>query len=127
MALVSAGKGGSVYIPDPNQISIIASLNPNVGFRFTTDGRSSAGDRKIITRAAAAGTNSGPYIYDRPASDDQRAWRGKLPSTSPRMGVEGGNIGVAASATDNAARINAPITGVTYTVFIHDASSYIFK
>jgi hypothetical protein len=127
MALVSAGKGGSVYIPDPNQISSVANMNPNVGFRFTTDARSSTNDRKIMTRAAAAGINSGPYIYDRPASDNQRAWRGKVPSTTPRMGVEGANIGVAASATDNAARINAPVTGVTYTVFIHDASSYIFK
>lgn len=127
MALVSAGKGGSVYIPDPNQISGIANMNSNVGFRFTTDGRSSTNDRKIMTRAAAAGTNSGPYVYDRPSSDDQRSWRGKVPSTTPRMGVEGGNIGVAASATDNSQRINAPVTGVTYSIFIHDASSYIFK
>jgi hypothetical protein len=43
------------------------------------------------------------------------------------MAVEGGNIGVAASATDNAARINAPVTGVTYNIFIHDSSSFIFK
>lgn len=126
-SLVSAGKGGSVYIPDPNQISGVANMNPNVGFRFTTDARSSTNDRKIMTRAAAAGTNSGPYIYDRPSDDNERSWRGKVPSTTPRIGVEGGNIGVAASATDNAARINAPVTGVTYTVFIHDASSYIFK
>lgn len=127
MALISAGKGGYVYVPDPNQISGVASLNSSVGFRFTTDARANLTDRKIMTRSAAAGSDSGPYIYDRPSTDNERSWRGKVPSSSPRIGVEGGNIGVAASATDNAARINAPITGVTYNIFIHDASSYIFK
>lgn len=127
MALLSAGKGGSVYVPDPNQISSVAPMNSSVGFRFSVDTRSTANDRKILTRSAAAGINSGPYIYDRSSTDTQRSWRGKVPSTSPRMAVEGGNIGVAASATDNAARINAPVTGVTYNIFIHDSSSFIFK
>jgi hypothetical protein len=127
MALISAGKGGSVYIPDPNQISSVVSMNSSVGFRFTTDARSTVDHRKVLTRSAAAGTNSGPYVYDRPSTDNQRSWRGKAPSTNPRIGVEGGNIGVAASATDNSARINAPVTGVTYSIFIHDSSSFIFK
>jgi hypothetical protein len=127
MALIVAGKGGSVYVPDPNQISSLAPMNSSVGFRFTVDGRGTVDDRKIMTRSAAAGTNSGPYVYDRPSTDNQRSWRGKVPSTTPRMAVEGGNIGVAASATDNAARINAPVTGVTYNIFIHDSSSFIFK
>lgn len=127
MALLSSGKGGSIYVPDPNQTSNITPLNASVGFRFTTDARGNTGDRKIMTRAAASGVNSGPYIYDRPATDNERSWRAKTPSTSPRIGVEGGNIGVAASAADDSSRINAPITGVTYNIFIQDASSFIFK
>lgn len=127
MSLLSAGKGGAIFVPDPNQISGIANMNTGVGFRFTTDARTTADNRKILTRSAAAGISAGPYIYDRPSSDTVRSWRGQVPESNPRIGVEGGNIGVAASATDDASRITPPISGVTYTISIQDASSFIFK